>query len=249
MAMAGNMESAGSKNDKHSHHTMKKLSVIKQKIESLDEPWCDPAAGTCHDIEDVEDFVKAQFKKAAKDLQEKVEILRTSTDAGFEKAEEHATDALNLAKEELEAADAEMQAQLNAIEEATEEEVLGALVEVPEGVTGTPVGYVMVKKTMPASEWNHEEWGDEEWCLYGDLVAVPVGDIEINWGDVFVGMGKKYDADGYEVDAEIRLVVDDWYSDGCSLRSEFSATEVELPVLPNIYAGMILKVYREEEEE
>ena len=49
---------------------MKKLSVIKQKIESLDEPWCDPEAGTCHDIEDVEDFVKAQFKKTADDLQE-----------------------------------------------------------------------------------------------------------------------------------------------------------------------------------
>ena len=249
MAMAGNMESAGSKNDNHSHHTMKKLSVIKQKIESLDEPWCDLEAGTCHDIEDVEDFVKAQFKKAANDLEEKVELLRTSTEAALEKAEERATDALGVARADLEAADAQIQARVDAIEEATEDEVLGGLVEIPEGVAGTPVGYVMVKETMPASEWNHEEWGDEEWCLYGDLVAVPVGNIEIYWGDVFVGMGKKYDADGYEVDAEIRLVVDDWYGDDCLLRSAFCATEEELPVLPNIYAGMILKVYREEEEE
>ena len=193
--------------------------------------------------------VRGEIDSEATALREEMESLRTSTEAALEKAEERASDALNLAKEELQAADAEMQAQLNAIEEATEDEVLGALVEIPEGIAGTPVGYVMVKETMPASEWNHEEWGDEEWCLYGYLVAVPVGDIEVYCGDVFVGMGKKYDADGYEVDAEIRLVVDDRYGDDYSLRSEFSATEEELPVLPNIYAGMILKVYREEEEE
>lgn len=46
----------------------KKLTVVKKKIESLEEPWCNPEAGTCHDIEDIENFIKAQFEKTAKDL-------------------------------------------------------------------------------------------------------------------------------------------------------------------------------------
>lgn len=48
----------------------KKLKVVKKQIESLQEPWCDPDAGTCHDIEDIEDFIKAQFEKAANDLKD-----------------------------------------------------------------------------------------------------------------------------------------------------------------------------------
>lgn len=46
----------------------KKLSVIKGKIKSLQEPWCDPDAGTCHDIEDIENFIKESFVKANQDL-------------------------------------------------------------------------------------------------------------------------------------------------------------------------------------
>lgn len=34
----------------------------------MQEPWCDPDAGTCHDIEDIENFIKAMFAKADKDL-------------------------------------------------------------------------------------------------------------------------------------------------------------------------------------
>lgn len=48
----------------------KKLKVISKRIESLEEPWCDTNAGTCHDIEDIENFIKAQFAKANEDLKD-----------------------------------------------------------------------------------------------------------------------------------------------------------------------------------
>lgn len=43
----------------------KKLKVISKPIESLQEPWCDPAAGTAHDVADIEAYIKAQFAAKA----------------------------------------------------------------------------------------------------------------------------------------------------------------------------------------
>lgn len=64
----------------------KKLKVVKKTIESLDEPWCDPDAGTCHDIEDIENFIKAQFEKAASDLNDglskKPSVFKRSQEKG-----------------------------------------------------------------------------------------------------------------------------------------------------------------------
>lgn len=66
----------------------KKLKVVKKKIESLEEPWCDPDAGTCHDIEDIENFIKAQFEKAATDLKDGL----NSKPSFFHRSQEKGTD-------------------------------------------------------------------------------------------------------------------------------------------------------------
>lgn len=66
----------------------KKLKVVKKKIESLKEPWCDPDAGTCHDIEDIENFIKAQFEKAATELQDGL----NSKPSYFHRSQEKGTD-------------------------------------------------------------------------------------------------------------------------------------------------------------
>lgn len=246
---------------------MKKLSVIKQKIESLDEPWCDLEAGTCHDIEDVEDFVKAQFKKAANDLEEKVEVLRTSTEAALEKtlekAEERATDALGVARADLEAADGvlrdDFEAQdeaiwdyLNGIEEATEEEVLGALVEVPEGMTGIAVGYVMLPENVPTGTLEHYGDGEGGWQLYGDVqVDLVSGDPEL-WFDKIVAVPKEtiYDGNGNEV-PYLELFVEDSYGDEndrwLSIGTKYYPSEEEVPVMPELPAGMIFRTYINEE--
>lgn len=45
-----------------------KYQVIKRKILSILEPWCDIEAGTCHDLEDIEVFIKSQLQQQGKDL-------------------------------------------------------------------------------------------------------------------------------------------------------------------------------------
>lgn len=273
---------------------MKKLSVIKQKIESLEVPWCDPEAGTCHDIEDVEDFVKSQFKKAANDLEEKVEVLRTSTEAGLEKtlerADAHATEALslakeelnegmslainnaeqrlvtdigevqewaiegfrrssealNLTKEELEAAHAELQARVDAIEEATEEEVLGALVEVPESVSGSAVGYVMLKKTVLGVKWKIIYESGSRYHKEATVELEALGDFELLRNDrVAVILDEPIrKADGTEI-WNFNCRVEGVTEGKTVLEGDYYYSSSQEPVMPDILAGTMFMLYRQ----
>ena len=66
----------------------KKLTIVKRPIKDLKEPWCAPEEGTCHDIEDIEAFIKGQFEKTATDLQEG---LKTKPSC-FRRSQEKGTD-------------------------------------------------------------------------------------------------------------------------------------------------------------
>lgn len=61
----------------------KKLQVVSKPITSLDEPWCDAQAGTCHDIEDIEDLIKARLKALTKEKVGYVVIPQTKDTDGY----------------------------------------------------------------------------------------------------------------------------------------------------------------------
>ena len=52
----------------------KKYQVINQKIKDLTEPWCDADKLTCHDLSDVEDFLKGELQ-SAREVKSKVDKL------------------------------------------------------------------------------------------------------------------------------------------------------------------------------
>lgn len=56
----------------------KKLTVVSQTITSIDEPWCDTSAGTCHDFLDVEEFIKEKFNETATSLSSKADATAIS---------------------------------------------------------------------------------------------------------------------------------------------------------------------------
>ena len=140
----------------------------------------------------------------------------------------------------------ELKARVDAIEEATEEEVMGALVEVPESVAGTAVGYVMLKKTVLGVKW---ETIYESGSRYHKEVTVELealGDFEVIRNDrVAVILDEPIrKADGTEIwNFNCRVV---GVTEGKAvLAGDYYYSSSQEPVMPDIVAGTMFMLYRQ----
>lgn len=139
-----------------------------------------------------------------------------------------------------------LKARVDAIEEATEEEVLGALVEVPEGVTGTPVGYVMLKKTILGAEWKKMYEGGSRWHKDAEVSLEVLGNFEVAQYDrVVVRLDEPIvRLDGVEV-WNFNCQVVGVTEGKVVLEGSYYYSSLQEPVMPDILAGTMFMLYRQ----
>lgn len=140
----------------------------------------------------------------------------------------------------------ELKARVDAIEEATEEEVLGALVEVPESVSGTAVGYVMLKKTILGVKWKIIYESGSRYHKEATVEIEALGDFEVIRNDrVAVILDEPIrKADGTEIwNFNCRVVR---VTEGKAvLEGDYYYSSSQEPVMPDIVAGTMFMLYRQ----
>ena len=140
----------------------------------------------------------------------------------------------------------ELKARVDAIEEATENEVLGGLVEVPEGVSGTAVGYVMLKETLPGAEWKKMYEGGARWHKDAEVSLEVLGDFEVAQYDrVVVRLDEPIvRLDGVEV-WNFNCQVVGVTEGKVVLEGSYYYSSLQEPVMPDILAGTMFMLYRQ----
>lgn len=140
----------------------------------------------------------------------------------------------------------ELKARVGAIEEATEEEVMGALVEVPESVAGTAVGYVMLKKTVLGVKWKTIYESGSRYHKEVTVELEALGDFEVIRNDrVAVILDEPIrKADGTEIwNFNCRVV---GVTEGKAvLAGDYYYSSSQEPVMPDILAGTMFMLYRQ----
>ena len=140
----------------------------------------------------------------------------------------------------------ELKARVDAIEEATEEEVLGALVEVPEGVSGTAVGYVMLKKTILGVNWKIMYESGSRYHKEATVELEALGDFELLRNDrVAVILDEPIrKADGTEI-WNFNCRVEGVTEGKTVLEGDYYYSSSQEPVMPDILAGTMFMLYRQ----
>lgn len=140
----------------------------------------------------------------------------------------------------------ELKARVDAIEEATEEEVMGALVEVPESVAGTAVGYVMLKKTVLGVKWKTIYESGSRYHKEVTVELEALGDFEVIRNDrVAVILDEPIrKADGTEIwNFNCQTVS---VTEGKAvLAGDYYYSSSQEPVMPDIVAGTMFMLYRQ----
>lgn len=140
----------------------------------------------------------------------------------------------------------ELEVQVGAIEEATEEEVLGALVEVPEGVSGTAVGYVVLKKTTLGVKWKTIYESGSRYHKEATVEIEALGDFEVIRNDrVAVILDEPiWKADGTEI-WNFNCQVVGVTEGKAVLAGDYYYSSSQEPVMPDIVAGTMFMLYRQ----